>query len=242
MSRPARLNWRGGQATRLEALTDAVFGFAVTLLVVSLEVPDTFAGLLDMLKGFVPFAGSFAILMLVWVYHYNFFKRYDLDDRYTIFLNSALLFVVLFYVYPLKFAFTSWLGRDLESIGTWDNLRYMFAIYGGGFCAVFLVFTLLYYHAYRLRAELELEPSEIIDARQHVASCLVMIGVGLMSVANALLAPEGIMIAASGPLYMLIGLFQWRVGRHYELQRRALAAVETDQVAATPFAQQQTNP
>ena len=28
------LNFRGGHATRLEALTDAVFGFAITLLVV----------------------------------------------------------------------------------------------------------------------------------------------------------------------------------------------------------------
>jgi len=34
--------WRGGEITRLEGFTDAVFAFAVTLLVVSLEVLHTF--------------------------------------------------------------------------------------------------------------------------------------------------------------------------------------------------------
>ena len=36
--------WRGGETSRLEGLSDAVFAFGVTLLVVSLEVPKTFDG------------------------------------------------------------------------------------------------------------------------------------------------------------------------------------------------------
>jgi uncharacterized membrane protein len=160
MTDPRRLNWRGGQATRLEALTDAVFGFAITLLVVSLEVPDTYDELMASLRGFFPFAGSFAILIMVWVYHYNFFKRYDLDDGYTIFLNSVLLFVVLFYVYPLKFVFTAWVLNRQEMVGTFANLRALFTIYGLGFCAVFLVFLLLHRHAYQLRTRLELTALE----------------------------------------------------------------------------------
>ena len=65
------IRWRGGQVTRLEALTDAVFGFAITLLVVSLDVPKTFDGLMVLMKGFIPFAASFALLILVWTYHYR---------------------------------------------------------------------------------------------------------------------------------------------------------------------------
>ena len=40
---------RGREVTRLEALSDAVFGFAATLLVVSLEVPQTFPELVKSL-------------------------------------------------------------------------------------------------------------------------------------------------------------------------------------------------
>jgi uncharacterized membrane protein len=37
----------GREVSRIEGLSDAVFGFEITLLVVSLEVPNTFDELLD---------------------------------------------------------------------------------------------------------------------------------------------------------------------------------------------------
>src|SRR5688572_15899229 len=112
MHKSTPFNWRGGQVTRLEALTDAVFGFAITLLAISFPVPRDFDELMKSLSpwSILSFAASFAILIMVWVYHYRFFKRFDLDDGYTIFLNSLLLFVVLVYVYPMKFMFNLWLG------------------------------------------------------------------------------------------------------------------------------------
>ena len=53
--------WRAGEITRLEAFTDAVFGFAVTLLVVSLEVPRTYSELMEAMKGFAAFAVCFTV-------------------------------------------------------------------------------------------------------------------------------------------------------------------------------------
>src|SRR5438093_13596347 len=45
---------------------------------------------------------------------YVFFRRYNLQDSATVMLNLILLFVALFYVYPLKFLFTllvnQWFG------------------------------------------------------------------------------------------------------------------------------------
>ena len=35
-------NWRGGEISRLESLVDGVFAIAVTLLIVSREVPQSF--------------------------------------------------------------------------------------------------------------------------------------------------------------------------------------------------------
>ena len=48
-----------GEITRLEAFCDVVSGFALTLLVVSLEVPRNYAELTAAIRGFVPFAACF---------------------------------------------------------------------------------------------------------------------------------------------------------------------------------------
>src|SRR3546814_3030957 len=47
---------RHREVSRLEGFSDAVFGFALTLLVVSLETPRTTADLRQLLAGVVPFA------------------------------------------------------------------------------------------------------------------------------------------------------------------------------------------
>jgi hypothetical protein len=46
--------WRGGEIARIEGLSDAVFAFAVTLLVVSLEVPKTFTELATVMLRLAP--------------------------------------------------------------------------------------------------------------------------------------------------------------------------------------------
>lgn len=52
------------------------------------------------MKGFVPFAMCFFLLVQVWHSHYIYSRRYGLQTPYCVLLNSALLFVVLFYVIP----------------------------------------------------------------------------------------------------------------------------------------------
>ena len=93
---------RGHEASRIEGFSDAVFGFALTLLVASIEVPPDFEALKLTLRGFLPFALTFALISWIWYLHYAFFRQFGLSDRLTIVLNGVLLFVVLFFVYPLK--------------------------------------------------------------------------------------------------------------------------------------------
>src|SRR3954453_5226039 len=80
--------------TRLEAFSDAIFGFAATLLVVSLEVPKDFASLSASLRGFLPFGLSFGMLAGIWSVHRGFFRRHPLGDTTTVVLNTVLMFLV----------------------------------------------------------------------------------------------------------------------------------------------------
>ena len=227
------IRWRGGQVTRIEALTDAVFGFAITLLVVSLEVPETFDELTGMMRGFIAFAGSFTLLILVWSYHYRLFSRYDLEDTYTIVLNSVLLFVVLFYVYPLKFVAFILLGGGMRGAFTSpQQVPLVMAIYSAGFVAVFLVFAALYRHAYALRDRLALSPVEAHGARAKFAECLVMVGVGTVSVLCAVLLPARAAAPVAGFIYFLIGPLQWYVG--VRMNRLAPAPAAAPALAGSP--------
>jgi uncharacterized membrane protein len=61
------------------------------------------------MRGFLAFAIRFAMLVSLWEKHYRFFRRFGLQDGATLALNGALLFGVLFYVYPLKFVMTSFI-------------------------------------------------------------------------------------------------------------------------------------
>jgi uncharacterized membrane protein len=208
-------SWRGEDVLRIEALADAVFGFALTLLVVSLEVPNTFDELLATMRGFFAFAISGWLLYSVWFDHYMYFRRYGLQDSLTMHLSSVLLFVVLFYVYPLKFLFTALMdqllgfstqvgsstGDVVETIraGQWPLLLVLFGV---GFVVVQLVFFLLYWRAYALRELLKLDAYEASRTRQEIQGYLLLAGVGLSSIAIALLGGEEA-ISLAGWVYLL---------------------------------------
>jgi uncharacterized membrane protein len=235
---------RRHEITRVEAFSDAVFAFALTLLVVSLDVPQSYTELIRLMAGFVPFACSFALLTWIWYQHNVFFRKYGLQDPYTVTLNAILLFVVLFYVYPLKFLFTAFfayfipildirLGINPEQLGT------IFAIYGAGFVLIFLMFGLLYLQAYRRRAQLELSTLEVFDVRATGGEHLVSASVGGIATAIALLAPPPYPVF-SGFSYFLMGPAHYVYGTQVGKRRRALEqSLAASQVAAAAESQAQ---
>ena len=203
--------WRGGEITRVEGFSDAVFAFAITLLVVSLEVPRTFNELAGVMRGFLAFAVCFTLLVVIWREHYVFFRRYGLQDTTTIWLNAALLFVTLFYVYPLKFVFNLVLsgltgGAQAGTPPTIEpeQVPSLFVIYGAGVIALYVLLALLYVHAYRRRGELELTPVETFDTRAGIVRHLLAAGIGLVSVALAVTVPQR-MVGLAGLAYFLFG-------------------------------------
>src|SRR6267378_6022120 len=195
--------WRSHEISRIEGLSDAVFAFAVTLLVVSLEVPKTFTELSLAMRGFGAFAISFALLFFVWFNQYKYFRRYGLQDNVTIVLNAVLLFVVLFYVYPLKFLFSYLVSAitgghgevrlpngNIEAMVEPGDLPKLMIIFGIGYVAIFAVFILLYWHALRTRAVLDLNELELFDTRNSIQEAALNCGVGLISIAVAVFGGE----------------------------------------------------
>src|SRR6476469_6348646 len=125
-----RIEWRNQEVLRIEAFTDAVFAFAITLLIVSLEVPKSYHELIENLKGFIPFSICFTFIFQVWYTQNIFFRRFGLHDIWTVVLNGILIFTVLFFVYPLKFmysAFTNAPGR-IELNGDFRNVLLIYDI------------------------------------------------------------------------------------------------------------------
>jgi hypothetical protein len=146
---PVSTQRRPKEVSRIEGFSDAVFGFALTLLVVQLEVPKTSDALLDLVRGSVPFAVTFAMVCYIWWEHNKFFRRYGRQDAWTAFLNSLLLFVVLFYVYPLKFLATALLGPlvGLSDVPRGWNGRVVMLTDSFGVVSIFAIFVLLCRHA-----------------------------------------------------------------------------------------------
>ena len=209
--------------TRLEAFSDAVFAFSATLLVVSLEVPRTFSELVADLYGFVAFGFSFGALVLIWAAHNSYFRRFGLQDNITILLNAILLFVILFFVCPLKFlsqGFVRWVlgfrqpgGTTSVILAGFGELASLFILYGLGFVTIFACFAFLYLHA---RKRLNLSRREDFDAQTAVQYYLIYVFVGLVSVGIAWsgvgieFGLPGWMYGALGPLCFWHGLLRDR--------------------------------
>ena len=161
---------------------------------------ETFAELMTAMRGFGAFAICFTLLFLVWFNQYKFFRRYGLQDTWTIVLNSALIFVVLFYIYPLKFLFNLlvnlWMGIPAEvtlADGTvhpvilQEQVPKLMLVYSGGYVALFAIFILLFLHAYALRGALALTRLEIFETRTSIGNCAINVGVGAISIGVALI-------------------------------------------------------
>lgn len=218
---------RRHEISRLEAFSDAAFAFALTLLVVSLDVPRSYAELTTLLKGFLSFACCFALLVWIWHEHNLFFRRYGLQDGLTVFLNGLLLFVVLFYVYPLKFMFDSMFAQFMP--GAYPNLQRMTlgelsrasAIYGLGFVILFVMFALLYARAWTKRHELGLTPLEMFEVKAWAGSHLVSAAVGALVFLFALVAPLRL-APVSATLFAFMGPAHWYYAKRLDERRARL--------------------
>lgn len=215
---------RGKEISRLEAFSDAVFAFTLTLLVVSVEVPQDYKQLMEKLSGFLPFVLCFVLFITIWLQHYLFFRRYGVTDIGTILINSALLLVLLFFVYPLKFLFNA-SSIDL----TFDQARMLLRLYGAGFAAIYVLFALFYANALRQRIALGLNRVEVFDTKSSFWANLEVAAVGIGSI---VLAQFPQTIDAAGYFYFAIMFTRWGYGIVAGRWRRSLVAAEQKREAS----------
>lgn len=107
--------------SRVEAFSDAVFAFAATLMVVSFDMNESILLITSQTTNFITFGISFFVLVALWGVHYNYFRRTNYIDNWIIAFNAILLFLILYFVFPLNSLINSWLGKEqitLEGLGS----------------------------------------------------------------------------------------------------------------------------
>ncbi len=220
------------EVRRVEGFSDAVFGFALTLLVVMLDVPKNTAELVTLLRGSVPFAVTFAMICWIWYEHQQFFRSYGMQDPWTISVNCFLLFVVLFYVYPLKYLAVTLIGplSGYTTLGAIPENAgpLLMLVYSTGVFLIFGSFVVLHRHAWHLRDKLGLTADEQVKlkfaARGHALStALGAVSIAIVSIGlwlNGRHAPfyGGILYSLMGPLH---GMNGYQAGKaRAELQKQ----------------------
>jgi uncharacterized membrane protein len=199
---------RGAAITRLDVFSDVVLGVALVLLVVSLAFPRSFSDLRSPTPSFTASAICFLMLVNVWFSHYVFFWRYGLCDRWTVLLNAALLGLVLFCVYPLKFLYTtlfaSLVSAELSPrFAAAVQINGMMVLYALGFTTIFFLVAALYWNAWRQRDGLVLNGLERLLTVSSIVDALGISAIGLIACLAALVLPSS-WVLYSALLYFLI--------------------------------------
>lgn len=216
--------YRGMQATRLENLTDAVFGFSITLLVISSQVPTTYIELQASMYSFIGFIFCTMLLLGLWNNHSNFFLYYGLSDGKTKVLNALFLFVLLFYIYPLKYLFSyigtaiyatlkRSLGDSSEALRTavknlnaaelnveqWEDLMIRFGL---GLVFIYGIIILMHLNALKQSEELQLNLREKYITNTFIHNYIQLM---LISVASIMVVVifGGTAAGYSGMVYLL---------------------------------------
>jgi uncharacterized membrane protein len=184
--------------SRLEALSDGVFAFAATLMVVDLGSSNEFISFSEELPNFISFGASFFIMMALWKLHYNFFRRTQHVEDWIITFNMVLLFTVLFYIFPVKSLLDSMLQQKGMSM---NDLSQLFQIYSIGLSTMFLSFVLMYFRAFKQDQKIE-NPYVLLFYARHF-SLFVLVGV-----ISAVMAyfQIGIRYGAPGFVYGVLGI------------------------------------
>lgn len=94
---------------RITAFSDGIFAVAITLLVLSISVPDLGgaetdanlqARLVDTVPSIIGFVVSFVVVGVFWLSHHRLFQIVHEYDRFTLYANLVFLMTICFVPFP----------------------------------------------------------------------------------------------------------------------------------------------
>ncbi|MDD5317436.1 MAG: TMEM175 family protein [Candidatus ainarchaeum sp.] len=135
---------------RLENITDAIFAFAMTLLVLNIEVPEqvsatggenpVFPLLASLLPDFFHYFTAFLVLAAFWFVHHCYYERFVKLDRTALWLGIGALLMIALIPFTTNLADT-YIGYGLSAvvfelniavIGLFFYLQWVYAESRGG--------------------------------------------------------------------------------------------------------------
>lgn len=202
---------RGLEVTRLDTFIDAAFAFVLTLLVISFDqIPSNFDEMLLAIKRIPGFFASFCLLMMFWLSHRQWSRRYGLESNRTVLLSLAVIFMVLVYVYPLRMIFEGMFASISNGYFTSDlqlknssEVRGMFLFYSIGFGVLALLICDLYRNALINKDALSLNQDEIFATKLDITNWFMVAIFSLVSITIALTVGENF-VALAGYVYFLM--------------------------------------
>lgn len=191
MKKDPRIRYRGKKGSRMNSLTDTVFGLAITLLIFNMANPNSYSDLMNFTTTLPGFLIGITILMLIWKDHKDFSEIYSLNDSTLTVLNVLFLAIVIFYVYPLRFLtllLTKFIFDSSINISILESeLPFLMIYYGACAFSIYFVLFLFYKRAFKLKMELVLNPYEMFYTKLQIQKMKILFTVPLISI-GAILA------------------------------------------------------
>ncbi|MGH2587258.1 MAG: TMEM175 family protein [Dehalococcoidia bacterium] len=171
---------------RVIGLSDGVFAFAMTLMVLQFDVPspdrvaatDVAHEVLKQWPSFMAYAISFFMVANYWIVHHRIFRDIKSHDATLLWLNILCLFTISFLPFPT------------DVMGEYSESAFATSFYAVSMAATSLILTLIVWYASRDRRLTRKE----ITPRQLQYNLLRGFGVSavfLLSIGIALVSPIG---------------------------------------------------
>lgn len=237
--------YRGEEAGRLETISDSVFALAIALLLISTSAPKKFEDIIQFTYELLPFAFCITLIILIWHEHVIYFLRYGLRNPKIIFLNTVFLFIVLYYVYPLKFL-TKMLSlpimyffsgnemfiHELTTMINGDQVNDLMIIYGVGAASVFLTLAWMYQYARKKSGELELNEIEMFDTQASMVGNLLMAIIPVLSVLIVLLFKSSMYASAYGGFtyFLYTPIMFWYFNRSAKKRKKLIEKLPPQEI------------